>query len=373
MSSKSEKSEPVGERVRIYLRGTQYWATLQHRRRQLRRSLGTNNVKTARRQALAWDQEIQAGTHLITSPREPTTIAQAVEMLLAVCEAEGRALKTLTRYRGVLQRVVNLAAEKGQHDLQDLDLAWIDRYRQLRRKAGAAPKTLFTEVMIVRQLTKFAKSRRLIAQDPLDGLKNPEPKGTPQPFWTHEEAQQILAATQEPQRSVFTMLNETGLRIGELQWLTWDDVDFEQNLLYIRPKPGWTTKTGNQRTVPLTPIARTVLENQSQRHRWVFTAAPSRKYPLGDHQISERRLLTSLKRTLKKLGLPGHLHTFRHSYISRAILNGTPEAIVRAWVGHVDDATLKLYTHIASQQSPQAMRQLHDRIWERDPSHSSPE
>ncbi len=363
MSRDSQSSERVGERVRIYFRGQHYWANVQHRGRQLRCSLKTNNVKTARRLALAWEQEVLAGTQLIATQREPTTIAQAVDMLLAACEAEGRAVKTLSKYRGVLQRVVDLATEKDQCDLQSLDLAWIDRYRQLRRKAGAAPKTLFTEVMIIRQLTKFAKTRRLIAQDPLDGLKNPEPKGTPQPFWTHEEAQQILAAAQEPQRSVFTMLNETGLRIGELQWLTWDDVDLAQGVLHVRPKPGWTTKTGNQRTVPLTPIARAVLENKTQRHRWVFTAPPSKKYPAGDHQISERRLLTSLKGTLRKLGLPGHLHTFRHSYISRAILNGTPEAIVRGWVGHVDEQTLKLYTHIASQQSQQAMRQLHQKIW----------
>jgi len=360
---KDQDSERIGEKVRIYQRGDQYWANLQHRGRQLRKSLKTNNVKTARRLALAWEQEVLSGSTSTAVPTEPPTVAHVVELLLAVCASEERAQKTLEKYRSVLQRVVELAEEGALTDIQQIDLTFVDQYRQRRRAAGRAPKTIHTEVAIIRQLTKFAKSRRLIHEDPLDGLKNREPKRTQQPFWTHEESQQILAAAQEPQRSVFTFLNETGMRIGEVQWLTWDDVDFQQGVIHVRPKPGWTTKTGNVRAVPMTPIIRSLLEKRPRKTRWVFTAPASAKYPQGDHQISERRLLKSLKRTLAKLNLAGHLHTFRHSYISRAIFNGVPEAVVRSWVGHVDEETIRLYTHIASQQSQQAMQTLHQKLW----------
>jgi len=286
-----------------------------------------------------------------------------VELLLAVCESEERAQKTLDKYRGVLQRVIELSDELGLTDILQIDLQFIDRYRQHRREAKRSPKTIHTEVAIIRQLTKFAKSHRLISEDPLDGLKNRKPKRTPQPFWTHEESQQILSVAQEPQRSVYTFLNESGMRIGEVQWLTWEDVDFKQLVIHVRPKEGWTTKTGNVRAVPMTPIAKAVLDKLPRKTRWVFTAPASAKYPKGDHQISERRLLKSLKRTLAKLTLQGHLHTFRHSYISRAIFNGVPEAVVRSWVGHVDEETIRLYTHIASQQSQQAMQNLHQKLW----------
>jgi site-specific recombinase XerD len=363
---KKDNSERIGERIRIYQRGSTYWANLQHRGRQLRKSLKTNNVKTARRLALNWEQEVLSGSTSNAVPTEPPTVVRVVELLLAVCESEGRAAKTLTKYRSVLQRVIELAEELGLTDILQIDLQFIDRYRQHRREAKRRPKTIHTEVAIIRQLTKFTKSRRLISEDPLEGLKNREPKRTQQPFWTHEESQQILTAAQDPQRLVFTFLNETGMRIGEVQWLTWDDVDFKQGVIHVRPKPGWTTKTGNVRAVPMTPIARAVLEKLSRKTRWVFTAPPSAKYPQGDHQISERRLLKSLKRTLAKLNLQGHLHTFRHSYISRAIFNGVPEAVVRSWVGHVDEETIRLYTHIASQQSQQAMQNLHQKLWGED-------
>ena len=77
-----------------------------------------------------------------------------------------------------------------------------------------------------------------------------------------------------------------------------------------------------------------------------------------DRQVSERRLLQYLQRILKKIGLPGHLHTFRHAFISLALINGVPEATVRKWVGHVDPETMKRYTHIADSVSQRAMKQL---------------
>jgi integrase len=82
-------------------------------------------------------------------------------------------------------------------------------------------------------------------------------------------------------------------------------------------------------------------------------------------QIRQRRLLDYLQRQLKKLDLPGHLHTFRHTFISLALTRGTPEATVRRWVGPVDAATIRRYTHIASQESHAAMQRLEESIKER--------
>jgi integrase len=81
-------------------------------------------------------------------------------------------------------------------------------------------------------------------------------------------------------------------------------------------------------------------------------------FPTSDRQASPRRALAHLKVVLKKLQLPGHLHTFRHSFISHALTSGVLPAIVRTWVGHVDDEIMKLYTHIADQQSRSAMDKM---------------
>ncbi|MDA1017343.1 MAG: tyrosine-type recombinase/integrase [Planctomycetota bacterium] len=120
----------------------------------------------------------------------------------------------------------------------------------------------------------------------------------------------------------------------------------------------WSPKSGDQRAIPMTARVQGLLRSKPHQHRWVFTANASKKYPKGDHQVSERRLLRSLKRRLKRLGLPGHLHTFRHAFASHLVSMGVPEAVIRSILGHIDEDILKLYTHIADQRCQDAVKEL---------------
>jgi integrase len=201
-------------------------------------------------------------------------------------------------------------------------------------------------------------SREWLQRDPLKNLQLSKVKPGPQPCWTLEELESILAAARPVYLKALTILAETGMRVGELKHLTWQDVDFAANVLLIRPKEGWKPKTGGQRAIPISERLLAVLKPMSQRSRWVVT---SPRMPAGSselNQVLERRLLQSLKKTLKKLGLPGHLHTFRHTFISIALANGTAESTLRSWVGHVDHETLKTYTHVHDRTSQAEMRRL---------------
>lgn len=349
-------SEPVGDLVRIYLRGRNWWANYQLSGRQHRRSLKTQNKKEARRLAVQLEAEILQGRR--RERPQPPTAEQAIAAYLDYLRSERRSSKTMVKYEFVLGRLAALLRSRRAGSLLDLDLSAIDAYRKERVGASAAPKTIYTETVIIRQLVKFALSRGLIDEDPLRGLRLAKPKPTPQPCWTPEEVERILGAATPAYREALTILADTGLRAGELVHLTWDDVDLDRNLIHVRPKDGWTPKTGDQRSIPMSPRARATLAIRPRRGRWVFTAKPSGDDPKGTRRMSDRRLLDGLRRVLDRLGLPGHLHTFRHAFISRALTGGIPESVVREWVGHVDRDVMKLYTHIASATSQEAMRKL---------------
>jgi site-specific recombinase XerD len=353
---RDQESEPVGEIVRIFLRRRIWWANFQRGGRQHRRTLKTTNRKEARRLALLLEADLLGGRY--QAKVKALTVDEAVEGYLSHLRTERRAPKTLTKYQAVLVRLVELLRSRRAASLMDLDIRAVDAYRKARVDAGAAPKTIYTETVIVRQLVNFAISRGLIAEDPLRGLKIAEPRPTPQPCWSPPEVERILAASPETHRTALTILADTGMRIAELSHLTWNDVDLGHNVLHVRPKEGWRPKTGDQRAIPMTARVRELLEGLPHRGPWVVTALPSPRYPRGDHPISERRLLLVLKRVLLGLGLAGHLHTFRHAFISHALTRGIAEAVVRDWVGHVDRDILRLYTHIASATSQAAMRRL---------------
>lgn len=351
-------NEKVGVHTSIYLRNGVWYLNAQIRGKQKRISLKTTNKKKARSKALDLERQLLEGDTKKTVSSELVSIADGIEALIQSCEAENLRPKTIAKYKQVLKDVNDFAESQDIYYLDQLDFRFVDAYRKFRKQQGAKPKTIHTEMGVIRRLVRFAKTRRLIAEDPLEGLRLSEPKTEPQPFWNHEEVDQILKSCSKLHRGLFAFLAETGMRIGELRWLTWDDVNLKLGLIHIRPKDDWTTKTGNVRSIPMSKRAREVLQELPRHSRWVFTAKASSRYPQGDHQVSERRLLESLKRTLKKLKLKGHLHTFRHSFISRAIVAGIPEAIIRSWVGHVDRKTLQHYTHIADRESQAAMDRM---------------
>jgi integrase len=126
----------------------------------------------------------------------------------------------------------------------------------------------------------------------------------------------------------------------------------------IQPKQGWKPKTGDRRTIPISSAAAAALATLPRRARWVVTMPPTKRLPASGQRWTERRLLGELKRVLKKLKLPGKLHTFRHFFISNALMKGIPTATVRSWVGHVDEEIIRLYTHIHDRASQEAMKSL---------------
>jgi site-specific recombinase XerD len=348
--------ELIGETVRIYRRGDMWYANFQHEGRQHRQSLHTRSRKQARLRAIQLEGRLLDGrfTRQVNAPTITSTIDKYMESL----RAEGRARKTLQKYENVFERLGRLAEVRRVTKISGVNLDLLDAYKSQRVAEGAAGKTVHTETVVIRQLVNFALRRKMISTDPLDGLKLRKPKPRSQPCWSRQEVDRILAAAKEPYKSMLAILAECGMRVGELKHLTWDDIDFGRGVILIREKDGWKPKTGDQRAVPMNPAVRAVLERLPRNARWVVAAPASRKYPKGDHQISERRLLEYLKRVLQRLGLRGHLHTFRHSFISHALTQGTPEAIVRQWVGHVDPEVLKIYTHVLDEASQAAMQRL---------------
>jgi integrase len=352
--------EKIGEAVSIFQRNGRWYANFQHNGKQQRKSLRTKSKKQARRKALLLEADLLSGRY--ERPVAAPSIEKTFDDYLAHLRAEDKAAKTLTKIELVRRRVLELAEKRHVRSILDLDLDFIDAYRALPTAAGKkpAPKTISNHLVIIRQLVNFALGRGKIQRDPLKGLRLKKPKPRPQPCWTRSEVERILAAAKAPHLPSLVLLAETGMRVGELRWLTWDDIDFAQGAIKIRPKDGWKPKTGDQRTIPMSRDARAQLECLPRGARWVATAAPSHRYPDGKHQISDRRLLQYLKRVLRRLSLRGHVHTFRHSFISHALTQGIPDAIVRQWVGHVDQEILRHYTHIADAASRAAMQRLNE-------------
>lgn len=351
--------EPIGEHVRIYQRGPMWYATYQLEGKQFRESLKTRNKKQAVKEAMKIEVRIQEGTHKVKQATK--SIAEAIQLYLDQLKVNGRAKKTLGKYQLILDRVAAQAVAQRFTKLNHINLLFVDRYKISRSKDKKPPggQTIHDEVMIIRTWINFCLKRKLIDQDPLAGLCNPEPVARVQPCWTWQEVNRILDACPEEIKAELVFLAHTGARYGEMAWLTWHDVVFAEGNIHIQPKDGWKPKSGDRRVITMSQRLREVLESKPRIGQWVMTMPVTQQQHVVGKQWTEKRLLVRLKKVLKKLGLPGHLHTFRHSFISYALSGkDASETTVRSWVGHVDEDILRHYAKTHDHVARAAMDSL---------------
>lgn len=353
----------IRKRIVIVRRGKTWHGQFALKGGQRRLTLKTKDVDVAAKRAITLFERLTG------KRKRRTGINGAIKAYLQYVRSERKSKKTIYKYEGVLNRVKLQASRDGVRKLRHLDLAFLDKYRSERSSEGIAPKTLFNETTTIKQLLNFAVSRSMIKTNPLRSYRQKKPKMKLQPFWSAEQVDSILKATARSQYAhVYRVLAETGMRVGEVKFLMWEDIDLPQKLIYVREKQldpdtgtTWQPKTGEHRVVPLTSGLIGLFGKLTHNHGpWVFGRTLTSKRRVRSEQINERVVLTQLKKILKQLGLPGHVHTFRHSFISHALIRGVPEALVRRWVGHVDPQTIRTYTHIADRDSHAQIERLFD-------------
>lgn len=146
----------------------------------------------------------------------------------------------------------------------------------------------------------------------------------------------------------------TGLRLGELCALRWEDIDFEGKTLTVNRTvqriavPGHMTKTilletppkseSSKRTIPLTPELLQILSQFKGKNPYVFG---------GEKPLDPRTMQYRFKKILKEAGIESRtFHTLRHTFATNCVENGTDVKALSELLGHSDvKITLNRYVH----------------------------
>lgn len=126
-----------------------------------------------------------------------------------------------------------------------------------------------------------------------------------------------------------------GGRKEEIERLQWPDVDFKDEIITLREE---NTKSGRAHYLPLTPWARTILEERQAKNKawerdgdWVF---PSRHY--GKHIANFRGVLLELK---KETGLWITAHDLRRTFATETAIQTQNILLVSAALNHASGAS----------------------------------
>ena len=223
-----------------------------------------------------------------------------------------------------------------------------------------APKTVSDILCVLKAVLRYGRENRYPCAD-LQGLRAPLRQKAPvQTFGKDARTrleQGLLAARDTVSLGILTTLY-TGVRIGELCGLRWEDVDLENGLIHVRHTverianlaPGAEHKTKvvisepkTENSARLIPIQRFLLDYLRDRK------CSSSCYLLtGTEKHTEPRVFYGRYQTvLRSKGLPPlSFHALRHTFATRCVETGFDVKSLSEILGHANiSTTLSVYVH----------------------------
>jgi integrase len=243
--------------------------------------------------------------------------------------------------------------------VKDIDCELVQAVVTGWRKSLSA-KTIRNRVATFRLIWDKAKAWRYVAHTAYEGLDLPDYVRKEQPSFTTEDVKQIIAASKAPYDTIWRLVAETGIRRGEVCGLNVGDVNLANHTMTVKRSVSKkrtlkSPKNGKARVFALSPQLaerlRPYVELRSADEPLFLSKKGKRLEP--DNFVKRH-----LKPILKKLGLEGAAHAFRHGNATLLDSLRTSMKVRQDRLGHADPKTTMLYTHAVSQDDRRTAEQL---------------
>lgn len=191
-----------------------------------------------------------------------------------------------------------------------------------------------------------------------------------------QEIELVLKTAKESKRRIYPILVvgfNTGMRIGEILGLTWDNIDFAEGVIHVRKNLAYVysedeahfvfnppkTKAG-LRDIPMTKEVKVALLEQKMRCNRIY----NKHEPLSGFEnlvfpgtqnrpIDATHIGDSIKSLIKKIEKSGdHIeyftpHCMRHTFATKCIAKGMKPKVLQKILGHTSlQMTMDLYCHV---------------------------
>ena len=215
--------------------------------------------------------------------------------------------------------------------------------------------------MMFHEAMEAAQRKRLIAINPTEGTVVPGCNYKEMTVLNEEQLEKYMdALTKDPVWHDFFYLElTTGLRLGEICGLKWEDFDEKKGTLKIQRSIGRTVNGKNitvgdpktekgKRMIKLPDSTFQVLLRRKEKYKgdWMF---PSIKYP--GKPVAPSGAYHRHKQILQNLELPSiRFHDLRHTFATHALKSGVDAKTLSGILGHTNASfTLDTYTHVTNE------------------------
>ena len=306
-----------------------------------------HNRKEAGRRLRAVEVAVDEGRYV---PPENVRFSEWADRWLAELRREETTRKT---YRSSIEYAKQSIGNKPLRKLTVADVrGYLEHIEQVNREREppreVSPTTLAKHLRHLAACLQAARTEHLIVDNPVRLLSpsaRPKAQKKRPSYFTNEELARLWPELAERTliSNLCRMAVATGMRFGELAALRWSDCNLlEGEVLVSRTyAPGIgekPTKSGEPRTIDLTPQAKKLVEawyRQAGGDGLVFTR------DIGGH-LDGAPVLKALYAAMKRAGIPRvgerggrrTFHSFRNTFARIALEGGAQLTWVQAQLGH---------------------------------------
>lgn len=216
---------------------------------------------------------------------------------------------------------------------------------------GLSPKTINDMLGMLKGMLKDAVRWQILSRNALEGLTTLRVPAKPDVYWTEEEVELFLKAVKDhPIVPVVICALNTGMRRGEICALKWDRVSLsKEGQINVTRSAGRygiveTTKTGNQRFIPMNNVVRELLVERRKAFKSEFVFCREDGSPLDAHHLYRDFRKAQEAAGMKQLI---RFHDLRHTYASNFMMNGGNLYDLQKILGHTMPEMTQRYAHLS--------------------------
>lgn len=242
---------------------------------------------------------------------------------------------------------------------------------ELRQKSGLSNRYISDILIMMKSVYKYA-SKNYHFLNPLEGIALPKlqkPEIELLDEKQQEKLQQYIAENPNHSTLGIALSMSTGIRIGELCALQWEDIDLEKRILTVRKTmqriqtPDGATKTkliiaepkseSSKRKIPIPDCVISILEKFRGKAKEYLISGEERP-------IEPRTMQYRFASILKNVKLPSvHFHALRHMFASKCVKLGFDAKTLSEILGHSKvEITLNRYVHSSFEQKKEFMSRI---------------
>ena len=265
-------------------------------------------------------------------------------------------IRTYNRYKSICE--LHLIKDLGEYELEELKPNVLQDFLLQKIDGNYSTNTIKGIVSVLKQALKLAITLEFVDKEYCSNLKMPSSEEKEISVFTKKEQQVIESFCLNHKKRNYigiVICLYTGIRLGELLALTWDDIDFNSNLLTIN-KTSYSAKVDGKTQIivdkPKTKKSNRVipLPNQLVKLLKIIKKESNSKYVIttrNSGMVGNRSYQRTFKFILKKVNVPyRNFHSLRHTFATNAIELGMDVKTLAEILGHTNAMiTLNRYSH----------------------------